>query len=192
MPVVMGLYGLKQPKPVSQQTLLRYARIYGIPEADSYELDTAFASFLTRHEKAQPAAVKNHSQPLQALYYNQSGYPQAFLINCYADDRFPNIKWNPAGELNVFPPREQAPIDSLLSLDSQRHYLRPFPQTVIFDKHAWDEVVVVYWSRFMGRQSKRLIQAVQTNSRLAINQRVKILYVNNDAYFAQEELKVSR
>jgi hypothetical protein len=52
-----------------------------------------------------------------------------------------------------------------------------------------DYTVVMQWSRFMGRQSKRFIQEVQRNAALASpGQTVRLLFVNNDntdAYMAR-------
>ena len=48
----------------------------------------------------------------------------------------------------------------------------------------YDYIVFVYWNRFMGRQSKRLIHFVQENYKLAKDFNVKIIYVNTDNVFA--------
>ena len=185
-PVLLGLFGMKNTKAVDESTIIRYSNKYNIPEADSYELDTAYISFLysldTTKYKSQ---IKNHYQPLQALYYSPSGQLQSFQVNCYAGG-FPNLKWDRNEIMTEFPPKQQAPLDSIVPLKTQMKYLKPLSQTESFLENEYDYIVIVYWSRFMGRQSKRLIHFVQENSRLASDKKVKIIYANNDVVFSQE------
>jgi hypothetical protein len=68
--------------------------------------------------------IKNHYQPLQALYYNANGELSRFYVNCYAGG-FPQLKWNRNGILNTFPPQHQAPVDSILSLKTLSNFLHP-------------------------------------------------------------------
>jgi hypothetical protein len=56
-------------------------------------------------------------------------------------------------------------------------------QTETFLAKDYNYVVVVFWSRVMGRQSKRLIKFVQKNALLAKEQKVKIIYANVDGIF---------
>ncbi|MBK9643394.1 MAG: hypothetical protein IPO72_19480 [Saprospiraceae bacterium] len=44
--ILTGLYGMKKIKTVDEKTIVRYAKKYSIPTADSYELDTAYLSYL--------------------------------------------------------------------------------------------------------------------------------------------------
>ena len=64
-------------------------------------------------------------------------------------------------------------------------FLRPVTGVIPFNSINFDYIVLVYWSRFMGRQSKNLIKTVQENARLAAEKRIKIIYVNNDNLFSQ-------
>ena len=138
--VATGIYGIKAIKPVNDELILKYARKYHIPENSSYNLDTSYFTWLFSPDTAKRRTqVKNHYQPLQALYYDKNGRLQSFQVNCYAGG-FPNLEW--------------------------------------------ERDVIVHWSRFMGRQSKRFIRLVQENAKLAGNQKVKIIYVNNDNVFA--------
>jgi len=57
--------------------------------------------------------------------------------------------------------------------------------TTSFSSDEKDDIVIVYWSRFMGRQSKRLIRFVQENSKIGTDQKVKIIYANTDNRFAK-------
>ncbi len=184
--VFTGLYGMKKLKPIDTKTITRYSKIYKIPTDDSYELDTAYFSYLfsldTLKHKSQ---IKNHCQPLQALYYDNAGFLKSFHVNCYAGG-FPNLKWDRNEIMTVFPPRQQAPIDSIVSLKTQIRFLKPTSQTSKLTVDSYDYLVVLYWNRFMGRQSKRLIHFVQENSKIEKEKKMKIIYANTDNIFARQ------
>ena len=179
-----SIYGLKKLKPIDQKTILQYSKKYNIPSADSYKLDTSYITFLASLDTTQyKEERKNHYQPLQALYFNQAGQLQSFQINCYAGG-FPNLNWDRNEIFSTFPPQQQAPVDSILPLGTLLHYLQPLSQSKEFTAEDLDYVVIVFWSRFMGRQSKRLIRFVQENANLGTDLSTKIIYVNNDNLFA--------
>lgn len=185
--IFAGIYGMKKTKTVDEEIIFRYAEKYNIPVADNYELDTAYFSYLFSLDTARYSEqIKNHYQPLQALYYDNTGHLKSFQVNCYAGG-FPNIKWDRNEIMTTFPPKKQAPIDSIVSLETQMKYLKPLSQTTQFKKDSYDYIVIVYWNRFMGRQSKRLIRFVQENGTLELVKKVKIIYVNTDNIFAKQE-----
>lgn len=113
------------------------------------------------------------------MYYDQQGNLKCFIINCYAQG-FPNLKWNKDGIFSTFPPMQQAPLDSIVPRDELFNYLKPLSKTRTTNPLDFDYTVIVFWNRVTGRQSKRLIQYVQSNSMLPANKRVKIIYANND------------
>lgn len=88
---MLGLFGMKNSKSVDESTIIRYANKYNVPLTDNYELDTSYISFLYSHDTSKyKSQIKNHYQPLQALYYDNSGHLQSFQVNCYAGG-FPNL-----------------------------------------------------------------------------------------------------
>jgi len=181
--IIQGLYGIKNSRTVDERTILRYSEKYAIPAADSYELEPSYISFLSSLNNVRYAEQsKNHYQPLQALYYDKEGQLKSFQVNCFAGG-FPNLKWDRNETFTTFPPKNQAPIDSIVLLDTQLKYLKPLSQTKLHSADGYDYIVIVYWSRFMGRQSKRLIRYVQENSKLASTKKVKVLYANTDNIF---------
>lgn len=183
--VLSKLYGMKSPKKLDETEIVRYSKKYKIPLADSYELTRSYDNYLASLDAKQYQNQKNnHNQPLQGLYYNQTGQLEGFLTNCYAGG-FPNLHWNRNNLLKSFPP-QQAPVDNILSLSHQLSFIQPLSETVLFAPANYDYVVVVHWCRYMGRQSKRFIRYVQKNSTLAPHLKVKIIYVNNDDLFADQ------
>jgi hypothetical protein len=186
--VISGLYGIKNPKKLDDQTIIRYSEKYHIPITDNYKLDTAYLTFLSSLDSITfKEQIKNHYQPLQVLYYHKTGQLESFQINCYAGG-FPNLNWNRDGMFTTFPPGKQAPIDSIISLDLQLKYIHPLSRTISCSIENYEYIVIVYWSRFMGRQSKRLIHLVQENIKLAKEYKVKIFYVNTDNIFALTDI----
>lgn len=184
--VIKGLYGMKETQAVDEKTITRYSRKYNIPVADGYELDTAYISYLLSLDTAKyNTQIKNHYQPLQALYYDHLGYLKSFHVNCHAGG-FPNLKWDRNGIMTTFLPKQQAPVDSIVSLKTQMDYFISLPHTSQFSVDNYDYIVIVYWNRFMGRQSKRLIRFVQENSKLEKEKKVKIIYANTDDIFARQ------
>ena len=181
--IFTGLYGIKKTKIVDEKTVVRYAKKYNIPSAENYELDTAYFSYLLSLDTTQyKSQIKNHYQPLQALYYDNSGHLKSFQVNCYAGG-FPNLKWNRNEIMSTFPPKQQAPVDSIVPLEKQMKYLKPLSQTATLSSDSCDYIVIVYWNKFMGRQSKRLIRFIQDNSKLETERKVKIIYANTDNIF---------
>jgi hypothetical protein len=183
--IMTKCYGVKKIKPVKEQTILRFANKYNIPKNDLYELDTSYFNYLFSLDTSRfKSQIKNHYQPLQVQYFGNEGFVKTYLVNCYAGG-FPNLKWNRNEILTTFPPKQQAPIDSLISLNTQMKFLKPLSQSSTLSIDNFDYVVLVFWNRFMGRQSKRLIHFVQANCKLDLEKKVKIIYVNTDNIFSK-------
>ena len=177
---------MKKIKSIDEKTIYNYAKIYNIPSDDVYELDTAYFSYLFSLDTAKyKSQIKNHYQALQALYYDKSGHLTSFQVTCYTGG-FPNLNWNRNATMTTFPPKQQAPLDSIVQLKTQMIYLKPLSQTKKLPSDSSDFTVIVYWNRFMGRQSKRLIRYVQDNCKLEPKRKIKILYANTDNIFVKQ------
>jgi len=187
--ILQGLYGIKSPIEINDKLIIRYSEKYNIPLTDSYKLDTTYLTYISSLDSINlKEQIKNHYQPLQVLYYDKTGQLESFQVNCYTGG-FPNLQWNRGSIMTTFPPQKQAPIDSIIPLNLQLRFLKPLSQTKNISFENYDYIVIVYWSRFMGRQSKRLIEIVQKNYKLAKDYKVKIIYVNNDNIFALTEIE---
>ena len=191
--VLTRMYGLRtRYEAVSDETRADYARDYGVPLDEWYELDGTFAEYLIQHylagrdsaeQNLYRDAVNNHVQPLQALYFDRSGRLVSYHVNCYAGG-FPNLKWNHDDAFSSFPPASVSPLDTLVSLqDLLPHVKTPAGETPTCQSSPVDYTVVVMWPVFMGRQSKRLIKTVKKNLETAPDMlRAELLLVNNDAF----------
>lgn len=182
-------YGFKQPKARSNEAIQQFAARYKIPSGKSFLLDTSFLTFARNIDTTQKEIINNHLQPLQALYFDKSGRLVSYHINCNAVG-FPNLKWNKDGLFDTFPPKKRAPVDSLLTFKELLQFVRTFDNKAV-DPSGYakaDYNVVVFWSVFTGRQSKRFIELIKSNEKLAKGKSVNVLFVNNDYLFVSENV----
>lgn len=184
-----AIMGLKQPRHLSDEEIIRLAKKYRIPAADCYELDSNYLLFSIQANQQQPEKkFKDFSQPLQIRYYDMDdGHLQSFHINCYADRGMAGVvfglDWNKEGRMELFPPLQQAPLDSLLPFNELLYYMRKLRTTGPFSPGDYDYVVVVYWNRMMGKHVPRMVKQVKRNVRKAEKYKVKVLYANNENLF---------
>lgn len=190
--ILMGAMGINPPKRLDNEQIVRVGERYGVPTNNSFVLDTNYYQYFRQMDSATCyESAKNHTQPLQALYYNRAGELISFQINCYAGGRI-NLQWDRDNAFQEFPPKQQAPLDTMVSLNTMLAYMIPMENTKAAAPKNYDYTVVVHWNRFLGKQSKRLIQYVQDNAELAGNKSVQVLYVNNDAIFGEAEIETTR
>jgi hypothetical protein len=174
------IYGISNDIQIcSNQEIVQIAEKYKISKLDIYKLDTTYYDFI--FSLKDPIIIKNHCQPLQAVYFDKNGKIEAFFINCYANG-FPNLKWNENHDFDVFPPTQQQGliIDTLVNYNKIKSYIKPIFESQINDDD-FDYFVIVFWSKAGGRQSKRLIKQIHENVKLA-KDNVKLMFVNNDSY----------
>jgi hypothetical protein len=187
--VFASMYGMKRMKSLDENAIIRTAIRYHAESGNLYTLKPSYLDFLKQIDTTKyRLEQKNHHQPLQALYFDSTGKLISFHVNCYCGG-FPNLNWDRDGSFARFPPATKAPLDSLLNLEQQLAYLQPTGVTKSFIPDSTDFTVVIYWSRFMGRQSERLIDLVQRNVKLEQQMKTKILYVNTDQFWEQLEEK---
>jgi hypothetical protein len=127
-------------------------------------------------------ALKHHYQPLQVLFFDQNGELVAFHNNCYAGG-FPNLKWNRNGTFDSIPAKPVIPPDTLLKFNTLIGFLRTSGglNLDLQSLEKKDYMIAVFWTTFMGRQSKRLIRFMQ--DKYPGNADVGILYINADILF---------
>jgi hypothetical protein len=178
--VFTSMYGMKNTRYLNEDEILNYAKKYNIPVENCYQADQSLMKYIFSLDTANYAVqIQNHFQSLKALYYNSDGILQSFHVNCYTGG-FPNLNWNKHGAFDVFLLKQQAVLDSILPLSKHLSYIKPLSQTKKFNVNDYDYVVLVFWSRHMGRQSKRFIGVVNKNVNLGNNYKVKVLFINND------------
>lgn len=180
---IMAIYGIKTPKRINQKQIEQISKRFELPPADVFELDTNFYSFLNFYDTTIfKLSIKNHKQPLQALYFNENAKLTSYQINCYAGG-FPNINWERDSIFSAFPPKQQAPIDTLVSVYAQIKFLKPLTHSEKIQLDNDEYLVFVYWSKFMGRQTKRFLKLIEKNKSFSLNEKIRVIYINNDNSF---------
>ena len=186
--VFVKMYGFKRVKSVDDKMIAKFGSKYNIPPEDAYSIGTDYVEFIQTIDTTKfKQEKKNHYQPLQVLYYDTESNLISYHVNCYVGG-FPNLEWNKSNSFDVFPPTKQAPLDSVLSLQTHLEFLKPLSNTQKTSIKNYDYVVIIYWNKLMGRQSKRFIKIIQKNLKLAVDKKIKVFYVNNDVLYLNDGL----
>ncbi len=190
MTIVQSIVGIKDAHKLTDSQIVKTSKSFKVDQNANYRLDTTYLSYILDLDKTKyKAQRKNHIQPLQALYFDSKGQLVKFYINCYAGG-LPNLKWNRNGNLETFLPKDQAPLDTILTLTKQLSYLRPVcTSTKDLVTENQDYYVFVYWTKCAKRHSKRLIKSIKKNVSKATTEKVKLIYVNYDNIFNTLENK---
>jgi hypothetical protein len=181
MTIIQSYVGIKDANKLTDSQIVKTSKSFKVDQNANYRLDTTYLSYILDLDKTTyKAQRKNHTQPLQALYFDSKGQLVKFYINCYAGG-LPNLKWNRNGNLETFLPKDQAPLDTILNLTKQLSYLRPVcTSTKDIVTENQDYYVFVYWTKCTKRHSKRLIKSIKKNVSKATTEKVKTIYVNYD------------
>jgi len=181
------MYGFKKHKYLKDADIEKIAAKNQIPLNDLLVLDSTYKGFLRQFDTLLHAAtIQNHYQPLQVLYFNKKGELLSFHANCFAGG-FPNLNWTRDNHFQHFPPQTAAPLDSIFPLEKLLNFTRKTRDDAAkINLNNSNFYVLVYWNRFLGRQSKRLIKLVQQNAKLHPQEKVQIIYINNDNFFLEQ------
>jgi hypothetical protein len=176
--------GMKNPRIISEKEMYAYGRKWNMSIYYQQTLLPTYVDEVQKFDSLYPSLAKNLLQPIQAMYFDASGKLISYHINCFAGG-YPNLNWNRNGNFDVFPAKTQAPCDSLITLSWLLPHLKPleFPCVEMKDLNY---TVVVFWSRWTGRQSRHLVEFVQKNMKLASKEtQIQIMYVNTDEIFTK-------
>jgi hypothetical protein len=168
---------------------------YGIDENELFILDTSYHSYLSKipvidsncikinNNKYRCTIRKNHLQPLQIMYFDKQDCLISYHLNCNVPV-FINLKWNNTGNFNSFIPKSTSFCDPYVRFSDIIKYIKSMDgnQIEIRNFQNDDINIVVFWCRFMGRQSRRVVELVKDNLKLNQNKRVKVIFVNVDNF----------
>lgn len=171
------IYGIKNHKEPSRSQVNKYAMKWGVDTTINYlTLDSMQYINLLTNSPVDSLTLSFLKQPLQWQFYDSSGNLNCFVPNCNVGG-FPNLKWNRAQFISEYPPTNSHCItevsinlNELLESCKEPHGLLSFGKTN----------VVVYWSVFMGRQSKVMIKKLKEYLDKYPQEDRKIIYVNID------------
>ncbi len=181
----LKMYGMKQASSFDNDGLENLCKKYNIPIANAYSLDTSYMTFLRQQDTVLfEQQIQNHYQPLQVLYYDQSGKLLSFHINCYAGG-FPNLKWSQIETQINSIPLTQAPIDSLVPFHELKKFMKKIKSQSDLEQSNVQYHIVVLWNNYMGRQSKRLLELVKRKSSENLYKNQQLYFVNTDNFVAK-------
>lgn len=179
------IMGVKQPNDYDLEEITAYSSKFGIPERDSYLLDTTYMLDILQFCKNDTLLRNNLMQPLQIRFYQRTDTLLSLQLNCTAGG-FPNLKWNKHGQLDTIPPNFTVNVDTCLLFCKDVKYLIPTSN----DCHSFDYYnnadynIILFWSVFMNRQSKILIREIQDYQKRFPDKKMNVLYVNTDKIFS--------
>jgi hypothetical protein len=182
-----GMGMSNQINKIDREDIIKLAIKNQLVIEDIYELDSTFYDFIImKEDSSNHETVNDYLQILLAMYFDKTACMKSFFVSCYAEG-FPNLNWNREKNFEIFPPTQQSghTAVALVNFYELKPFLKQISQTdnIDFDDFDnFDNFVVVFWNKFTGRQSKRLIKLVSKNAKLAPNN-VKKLYVNTDNFF---------
>ena len=170
-------------KCLSQDDLESFRKEFNLPKEKTFRLDTNYIRYLFSFDTTKYAdQIKNHYQPIQALYYDKSGQLISYHINCYAGINVPDnddLKWNQGNAFVSFVPKSVVPLDSILPLVRHLSFIktlegRPIDTTGF---STFDYTIIIHWGKKLRpKDSKNLIKIVSDNANLAVNKKINILY----------------
>ena len=200
-PITKSILGVKEIKPISDDELIYYSKKNKISNEASYSIDTTMfcSSFANNKELINNEnALQDIIQPLQIrmFKYNELIF---FHANCYADGGL-KLNWNKYNSFNSYPPSDSLKIEvsgkkyktifnsirnyqlknnqSIITLESSLETLNP-----IFKQNFNSEnefVIMVYWSIFLNKQSKKLIQYITKYTHQHKDKKITLIFVNTD------------
>jgi hypothetical protein len=152
--IMLGVMGMKQPKPLEDAEVIRLAERWHLDSGGVFVMDTAFVYRLRNDTNGNDRLSKAMIQPAQVRVYDENDTLIAIMANCHVGG-FPNVKWERSTWHTAFPPPTGATIDSAVVFTSDAHYFRPLGTSALV-RNAGRPAVVFVWTRFMGRQTRRL------------------------------------
>jgi hypothetical protein len=183
----LGIMGMKDPRVMGPEQILLQGEEFGIPRNDSYEMDSSYFSVIQEMDTTRFKRDQNNLlQPLQVFYFDALGTLISYHVNCSVGG-FPNLKWNRFGSFNQFPASKSVELDTMMYINDHLLHVNPLNNAPFPDLRNYEYTVLVYWSTFMGRQSKRLVRVVKENLRLSKDKKVMVIYVNTDNFWANTE-----
>lgn len=169
-PILKETVGINKINEYSNTELIQVAHKYSI-DSPLYSLNDSYLDYAKSFSDTH--TVKNLLQPLQIIFFNHNTV-SAHLINCIVGG-FPNLKWNRYRTFDSLPQVNRPVITSELQYDSLTKYINPKPEL-----SGNKNICIVFWSNFMGRQSKNLITY---SKEINVQKNYQVIYVNNDNFF---------
>lgn len=182
--VLLRAVGVKNNRHLSAEKISRLQHRYGIDSRYSYYTDTVYNTYLAKtlnkKDSTEKGVYKTFSQPLIAAYYIQRPTADMAIVNCDGYMKMLRLTWNKHGEMDIFPPKYEVLATDKIKLKEYLQCLKPLDGSAAINTICnYDNIIVVHWAHFFGKNAKNLIKEVQRNAKLAKGS-TSIVYVNAD------------
>lgn len=183
--LVYGIYGIKEtPASTTLKTMEDFS---GGKVVDYFILSESYKQALKNDSGKFVRKAAKLMQPLQVRVYEvASDSLIGFTVNCDVGG-IPDLKWNRAGFFNALPPKLPVKLDTVLKLSSDLQYLRGPRMEPLSPRVNSKYAVLVYYSVFMNRQSKRLIRQVKKSYAKYNREELSLLFVHSDLLYSDLE-----
>lgn len=184
--IIKFTYGINKLKTVDDSEIEKYCLKYQIPLQNCFVLDPEYVNYINSINKTVYTEVNFFYQPLQLMYFDKSEKLISYFVNCNAGG-WPNLKWNRNHNFEQFPPFSNYNPE-IIKLSDITNYIKPLNKDFNFFKNYKnnsDFVVIIFWNRFMGRQTKKFLKIINSNLNLNKNTNITVFYVNNDNFLTK-------
>lgn len=173
--VFYKIYGIKEAKIISPTKLETTAvKQFKISPNKLILLDSGYKNFCKNHYLPDTSSYNLALQPLQLRIYKNDTLI-AFQANCNVGG-FPNLNWQRASYFSALP-------SSYLALKNAPLLSNDYPVLSSIKSENNEYVVVVFYTNFMHRQSKRLIQFAKSLEQLHPDKKFSFNYINAEELF---------
>ncbi len=183
--IIVGAYGIRDAKMMDVEAIAKLSdRIFN-DSPYQYYVDSTFKNYLKSVGadaslstcSVGESLIGDIKQPLKVYFFDRDRNFKNMFTNCKAGG-FPNLNWsNAVADMNAS--------DNLDSVRGKIVYneLSSYFMNLKSDAASVAEIdgpiVIVFWNKFMFRQSKRLVKFVAGR----YGDTATIVYVNNDNFF---------
>lgn len=199
--ILKSAMGVKEMKPRKTEDLVRYSKKNKIPNELSYLIDTTvFCSSLNTYKTAfnNEDVLQDLVQPLQVRMFKNNELI-FFHANCYTEGSL-NLDWNKFNSFAIFPPTDSFNVvvsekqfnsifssirnfqeknnQNVVTLNSSIEPTSPLFQQSTSLKNEY--IIMVYWSIFLNKQSKKLIKLIKNYARKHSDKDIGLVFVNVD------------
>lgn len=182
--MLLATMGVRYPKALTDEMITRTAHRWQLDSGGVFIMDTAFTQLLNPDATEGHPLTKALFQPAQLRVYGTNDTLIAILANCHPGG-FPNLKWERSLWHEGFPPKRSIRIDSAVTFTTDARYLRPINGAALAARNPDRPAVLFIWTRFMGRQTKRLLK--YTMRMRATWPQADWYFANMDALFVEAE-----
>lgn len=176
------IYGIKKPKLLTDAIILSMSSSVGIPPGEKVAgIDTAvYMEMIHKIEKQNKTVAHDFIQPMMIKFFIDDTL-NSYMVNCYVQG-FPKLHWKETGFFDSIPPVNKFNLHYTERLVDEMKSIKILSQSTIEHKKY---TILVYWSEFMEKQSKGLIENSRNFLLMPSSKEIEIIYINIDNLYVE-------